>query len=286
MGAFQHLLRRWGLVRLDRYGLALTPEGRILSTRPEVLDDGAGGRIVGWQDADLAVGELQPWERRPGSDSARPPAVAPVIPPSPGPGASAPGCVTPPATFASGVVMPLAVARDAAVDEDDWEWTIALARARAAAEEIEASVRPPDPGPPRSVTRSMPTVAMKPPARPAESVSVDYEDDSRITTRPAIPVPPAAPPMPRATAPVTVIPVPPLPTIHGQAARFEPVVRTTASPAAPSRFPKGTAPHDPESNLTVGDQTTPGIAMPLPARAVALPSTKGRGTKGRSATPR
>ncbi|HEY0190602.1 MAG TPA: hypothetical protein VGC42_05725, partial [Kofleriaceae bacterium] len=54
-------MRRWGFVKLDTYGLALTPEGRVLSTRPGVLDDGAGGRIVGWADGDLAMAELKEW---------------------------------------------------------------------------------------------------------------------------------------------------------------------------------------------------------------------------------
>src|ERR1043165_9908 len=46
MPAIQHLLRRWGFVKLRRYGLELTPDGRIVSHRP-VLDDGTGGRAGG-----------------------------------------------------------------------------------------------------------------------------------------------------------------------------------------------------------------------------------------------
>ena len=47
---------------LSRYGLVMTHDDRILSTRPAVLDDGAGGRIVGWQDGDLAAMELPSYE--------------------------------------------------------------------------------------------------------------------------------------------------------------------------------------------------------------------------------
>ena len=61
MGAIDNLLERMGYVKLDRYGLLLTPEGRILSSRPAVLDDGLGGRIVGWDEGDLAAMELDRW---------------------------------------------------------------------------------------------------------------------------------------------------------------------------------------------------------------------------------
>src|SRR5215510_5092026 len=62
MPTIQHLLQRWGFVKLRRYGLELTSDGRILSTRPAVLDDGTGGRIVGWQDGDVAIWKLSRWK--------------------------------------------------------------------------------------------------------------------------------------------------------------------------------------------------------------------------------
>ena len=61
MAVFRNLLQRWGFVKLERYGLVRTPDDRILSTRPAALDDGGGGRIVGWRDDDLAMAELAPW---------------------------------------------------------------------------------------------------------------------------------------------------------------------------------------------------------------------------------
>src|SRR5215831_19179029 len=97
MPAIQHLLRRWGFVKLHKYGLELTADGRVLSTRPAVLDDGTGGRIVGWQDGDVSIWKLSRWSGTPAvesdvasgviatSDAAslRPsPAVTPVIPAS------------------------------------------------------------------------------------------------------------------------------------------------------------------------------------------------------------
>ena len=45
--AISRLLARLGFVRIGRFGLVLTPDDRILSTRPAVLDDGLGGKIVG-----------------------------------------------------------------------------------------------------------------------------------------------------------------------------------------------------------------------------------------------
>jgi hypothetical protein len=54
-------MRRLGFVKLDAYGLVLTPEDRILSVRSTVLDDGLGQKIVGWQESDLAAMELERW---------------------------------------------------------------------------------------------------------------------------------------------------------------------------------------------------------------------------------
>ena len=73
--AISSLLRRLGFVRLDAYGLVLTPEDRILSIRATVLDDGLGQKIVGWQEADLAAMELEHWAPK---GVAKPPVVSPV----------------------------------------------------------------------------------------------------------------------------------------------------------------------------------------------------------------
>jgi len=85
MPAIEHLLKRMGFVRLTKYGLVLTPEGRIMSLRP-VLDDGSGGQIVGWRDRDLASAELQRWEPvrpAPRGAVAAPVATPMLIPPAP-----------------------------------------------------------------------------------------------------------------------------------------------------------------------------------------------------------
>ena len=98
-------------------------------------------------------------------------------------------------------------------------------------------------------------------------------------------------------APATVIPVPLLPSILdvGRSTWLEPVVRTTvaAPPASPPRLAKGTAPIDADTeqipamsedtvqSFPVGDHTTPGVGMPLAARAVALPSIKRRDERRR-----
>src|SRR5262245_2260259 len=148
MAAIENLLRRLGFVKLGRYGLTLTDGDRIASTRPTILDNGAGLRIVGWRDDDLAMTELSPWY--PDILSAHRPAQRhvqiPVTPPLP-PAAPAASRITaqrpalqpvapPPSTEArvaapaASAAMPVAVAPRPAVEEDDWEWTIALARAR------------------------------------------------------------------------------------------------------------------------------------------------------------
>jgi hypothetical protein len=274
MAVIHHLLQRLGFVKLGGYGLVLTPDGRILSTRPAVLDDGAGGAIVGWREDDLAMAELQPWEpARPAARRARrtttaqiaesaarsaravpvsaqvaapaPPQVAAPAPPQ----APAPAFPPPtyPAVISEASVLALrppgaheaelarTVAPEPTLDEDDWEWTIALARARAAEPaEIPA---PPTPGRVAgpALTLPMPVVAPQAPGASGEWF------DTRAPTPRAMPIPQVAraaspPVVPPGAAPTTVIPVPTLPTMHGtaHAGRLAPVVRTSAARAAAS----------------------------------------------------
>src|SRR6059058_2998299 len=61
MSAIDKLARKLGFVRPGRYGLVHTPDDRILSLRPTVLDDGIGGKIVGWLESDLAAMEFDRW---------------------------------------------------------------------------------------------------------------------------------------------------------------------------------------------------------------------------------
>jgi hypothetical protein len=102
--AISSLMRRLGFVKLDAYGLLLTPEDRILSIRSTVLDDGLGQKIVGWQETDLAAMELERWTPQPASRNVAKPvinhvALAPTVPqpamPPPLPRAKPP--TTPPA---------------------------------------------------------------------------------------------------------------------------------------------------------------------------------------------
>jgi hypothetical protein len=171
MAAISSLFRRLGFVRLDEYGLILTPDDRLLSTRPAVLDDGLGGKIVGWKEGDLAAMELSRWEPMlpaTGRATAKPPAIpapppipraveaaTPVARPRPPtvpvPVATVVAAPPPVAIFApvpahapvaarpAPVIVappaPVVAAKAAACeDEDEWEWEIAVARARAAAE--------------------------------------------------------------------------------------------------------------------------------------------------------
>jgi len=195
MPAIDQLMKRLGFVKIARYGLVLTPEGRIMSLRPVVLDDGLGGRIVGWPDGDLAAMELQKWEpARPASK----PAVATrlAVPPPPIP--LKPMVISQPVQIAPiPVLAPVAAAPVVApapqVEEDEWEWEIALARARAAAEEVEqaaAALRP------RTRSNTVPPpmtlpVVMIPPVAPASVTTVEYDDKTvetvTITNRPRVP---------------------------------------------------------------------------------------------------
>jgi hypothetical protein len=156
----------------------------------------------------------------------------------------------------------------------------------------------------------MAVVAVKDPASsgdwPATAPigAIDYAYHSQVENRPVMTIPNAAskaplPTEPRAVVPSTVIPVPTLPTVQNTAksGRFEPVVRTTRAQealAAATRFAKGTGAvdqtattritppmpdamsDDTEPNLSIGDRTKRGVALPPAARAVQLPSVKRR----------
>lgn len=250
MGGIHDLLARWGFVRLADYGLVLTPDKRILSTRPAVLDDGHGGRVVGWLASDLAAAELdRHGEERP----AIVPPIVPTLPRLPKP-APAPGVVARPivdvtgAALVAAAVMPVASIATATLavatlespptpdEEDDWQWEIAMARARAVADEV-AGATPPAPVTRTPVTRTPVTRTPIPrvatitkavdPVALAELAASHREDVTRVE-----PIKLAA--APHAPRTGTVIPVPVLP------------VATVAQPVrpldldAPRRFPRST----------------------------------------------
>src|SRR3569623_2748212 len=167
------LLRRMGFVKLDDFGLILTPEGRILSARSVVRDDGSGGKIGGWREDDLAARELVrgepaiprkagkkvvptlPQAARTSAPAAPPPlpgvkpftGTMPLAAPLPTPPVPTPVVASAP-ILAKPVATPKpAPVETAPVEEDDeWEWEIAVARARAnaewAAEAAEAAAKP------------------------------------------------------------------------------------------------------------------------------------------------
>lgn len=275
MPSLENLMKRLGFVRLASYGLVLTPEGRIMSLRPAVLDDGIGGRIVGWRDRDLAAMELQKWEpARPAPQAAvaTRPAVAP--PPVPAP---------PVAT-----VSPVPPLVEAAVDsdEDAWEWEIALARARVAAEEAEqaaASARTPVVIAPPPAPAPAPALAVVkiPPQRPVTqpAATISFEEQTQVAP-PPVP-PPAAKPTPviaipprPATAPPTIIPVPKLPSIKDRASQIQPVVNSNVAPPR-TRLAKGTGPVVQAAPTTVVVPPLPPPPKdPLPATVRTLPGAK------------
>jgi len=294
MAAIDSLMKKLGFVKISKFGLVLTPEGRLLSMRPAVLDDGFGGRIVGWQDGDLAAAELERWEpARPASPQAVANRVALARPRAPAPpvaaraSAARPASAAPLTAIAREHVLPIVsitapaaivvappapnVAPGPVVEEDDWEWTIAIARARAAAEDVEESVvaaRPPQRRM-RADTVPPPVIAVKPDPIATDSWpkteplgELDYND----YTSPVAALPTSlrvVPPMPS-----TVIPIPRLPTSANASPRLStmaPVVRQTLPtpivPTPPRRFAKGTAPVLPQSTSSIKPPASP----PAPA---------------------
>lgn len=218
MGTFHKLLERLGFVRLADYGLLLTADRRVLTTRKAILDDGYGGCVVGWTDGDLATMELAAWgtpkppppkalpKPPPRRITASKPVVAEPAPPpppepvvAPEPVAPPPEPITPPA---------VAVAPEPPVEEDEWEWEIAMARARAAVDEVVAEADAMIARRPVAVVARTPVAPIREPLPlPAQPAN----DDSR---------------------PPTIIPVPALPAIDPRLVR---------SYEAPRRFPRATA---------------------------------------------
>ena len=132
MSILDSLLGRWGYVRLDGYGLVRTSEGRILMTHRRVLDDGMGGRIVGWRAEDPAPTVLESMDLVPRAAVKQVEAARSSI--------AMASHVVPAAVAAAAMAKKPAPKPAATVvedDDDEWEWQMALARARAAAEETE-----------------------------------------------------------------------------------------------------------------------------------------------------
>jgi len=259
MGAIDKLAAKLGFVKLQKYGLVHTGDDRIMSTRPTVLDDGLGGKIVGWLESDLAAMELERWgvtKLAPAKKIELPkPAAVVAIAPKPLPGVAA--FVPPPAPAPVPVaVVPVAapqVAPEPPVEEDEWEWEIAVARARAEAKQLAAEPAPaPIPAP------RVPKVTSQPVAATAKAVVSALTPE----TKPAAPAPKFV------STPGTVIPVPALPQVADPR-----MVRPAVVPAtAPRRFPKATGRVEdtirthaaPPAN---DDKTSPSIALP-PASGV------------------
>lgn len=289
MGAIHHLLARMGYAKLDRYGLLLTSEGRILSSRPAVLDDGLGGRIVGWEEGDLAAMELERWA--PMLPAGKPvPATAKPVPPAPklatasrvavamAPTVPAPARpaiplaakpqaapVAVPVVFALTAAPVIEAAGEEPQDDDEWEWTIAVARARAAAEEAERAAAAPKFMPvvrtaPIAVVAQKRQVVTTPPPLPA--VEEDTQVKAPIVAAPPVKVTPPA-------YPKTIIPVPQLPRAVDPAMVRPPVIARGSGPQVSPplrRVPRGTERVEDTVRTMAApandDKTSPGVALP------------------------
>ena len=242
--AVEKLMKRLGFVKLGRYGLALTFDDRVTTLRPVVLDDGMGGRVVGWKDNDLAQADLAAWPAGQSlvMDHALPSQPQPIAPPVmrrqtiPPPTPMIPpraALTISPIAAPPPPPPPLPEPEPDAEPDEDWEWTLAVARARAAEEDV--IVRP--------VIAPLPVVAAAPPPRPV-LVSVPIEVPAAKTA----PLRVARIPELVSPARATVIPVPTLPryanTSHPSVYRPQPVVRTPSSFPETRRFARGTLPAD------------------------------------------
>ncbi|MGE5181011.1 MAG: hypothetical protein ACM31C_03070 [Acidobacteriota bacterium] len=285
MGALDKFLRRFGFVRLGQYGLVHTADDRVVSTRPTVLDDGLGTKIVGWRDGDLAAMELEPWlpagvaaPKKPVAPkplpapqpaAARPlPGVAPLAVPAPAPApVPAPVIVQAPAPAPKPVVAPAPtaapppqVAQEPVVEEDDWEWEIAVARARAEAADAErTAVAAPQPELLASLARTESESWDEPAPKPVARAP-------KVTQQPFAPVPARVQPSGR-----TIIPVPSLP-VAADPRSVRPVV-------APRRMPRATGRLEDTIQTRAAppaneDRTSTQVTLPRAASTIGLPSSR------------
>ncbi|MGN6106388.1 MAG: hypothetical protein ACTHU0_14880 [Kofleriaceae bacterium] len=291
MPAIDDLMKRLGFVKLSSYGLVLTPEGRVMSLRPAVLDDGAGGRIVGWQDDDLSAMELQPWE------PARPaPARAVATRVATAPVPATPQVVRPIAAPARPVpAATVAVAAEPELDEDDWEWMVAIARARAVDEKTSPVPRVASPAkaPKFVAARTQPMATVAPPRDVRDAMSsgewpkteplgeLDYNDYTSPTNE-VVRVariaeqPKAAPRVAVASRPVAPAPTPVVASSQPSVVvSSQPVAPRAATPAMPmpvvSSKPAGsTVPVSSKpAGSTVPVASKPVASKPVSQRAVA-----------------
>lgn len=259
------LMKRLGFVRLDRYGLVLTPEGRIMSLRPAILDGGGGCPIVGWTDDDLADVELAKWPPSPAPSKAVASPVAISMDDS-GPRFTVPMPSPVVQIMTIPVPPPPPVATAPQVEEDDWEWEIALARARAAAEESESATRAAP-----ILQPTLPTVATKHEPIQAKIESwpkteplgnIDYEDYSS-STRDVIRVARGTEPPP--ISKVVRVPTPP-PVVK------QPLAPVVVKPASPPSRKVPTIPMRPLAK-PVGKPVTVAHAPAAIATAPTEPTT-------------
>ncbi len=302
MSGIGKLMLRLGYVKLDRYGLLVTPEDRIMATRPTILDDGVGGRIVGWRDGDLAAMELSSWApipqiTRPATTRHAPPPLpvakpavtaTPVATARPLPGLVAyvpPMPVVPVIPPVAATPIKAAPVVEADLTEDEWEWEIAVARARAAAEEVELAARVIPIAQARKPVPAKKFVS-KPKTLPGIAPFIDdaavteVGDDTQVTAV-------RAPAQARASSPRTIIPVPKLPSMASAARSIgsaswipQPVVRKTGPmPVVPRRMAKGTMPVSGDTTSVNSEQTSPMIQLreeTVPNLPTPLPSIKQR----------
>lgn len=262
MGAMERLLRKLGYVKLDKYGLYLTPDGRVVSTdgKPVEATDPGGYEVGAAARVAKPTGPIT----FPGrtavaapTESAPVPVSQPILQPVQSPPDFVPSLAR--VEAAAVVTQPPAPAEPVTDDEDEWEWQMAMARARAAADEVEAAAtaapapvaarpRTPTPTPAPAPVRTLAPATPPPPrewVRPdATPIRAQAETPSAPIARPAA----AAPSAPIARTPSAPIARP------AAAAPSAPIART---PSAPIARPAPAAPSAPIARSPSGAVRTP-----------------------------
>jgi hypothetical protein len=247
MAIIEGLLGRFGYVKLERYGLILTPDGQVVSLQPAVPETvtvaPSPARKIEWPSEVLSA--------TPRVAPVPVPVAVPVPDPAPALIPVTPARVALAAVEAAhfGPTSPPEPSPSVDEDQDEWEWHMALARARAVAAdaEIPAQLAPPAPV-------AKPTGAMH--------RSAPEKVHSTVSAKPApvrLPVKRAPTPAPIVSMPLRASPVIPVPTLPSASA-----AKVTPPPMPARRAARGT-PSPRTMPLPPGEDTTRVKAAPVAA---------------------
>jgi len=190
MGLLDNLLRRFGYVKIARYGLTVAPNGNIVPIAALALPPPAP---MGWraQTGDAMPLPAPDWTR----EAWAPPAPQPFVQPSVQPFAQPFVQPTPPAPRAavSPPPLPQPAQAEQTDGEGDWEWKLAMARAKAREDETQvipkagqiATMQPTAP-PPAAPPRQRLARATTPPQAPFRARPLGARSNYRPSRLPGV----------------------------------------------------------------------------------------------------